>query len=200
METALDIISEGGVDSFSMSNTARALNVSVMALYTYFTSREALLEAAADYVFAKFHVPAERPDWRSFIVDWTCALDRELDRHPAARSLLSWGGRVSPAWLRVWMPVLRVLRQQGLQGTRLVFAGDWFGAAAFQAINGHQQQVDAKAMSKIFAATVSPDDKRILNDILDNMSTLDRDELFSFSVQGIIRGLEALIDAPKDRS
>jgi TetR/AcrR family transcriptional regulator, tetracycline repressor protein len=63
---AFGILADGGVTGFSMRKLASELGVTTMALYTYFPSRDALMEHLADECIGRCPVaPPSADDWRA---------------------------------------------------------------------------------------------------------------------------------------
>ena len=121
---ALTLLDGCSADEFTMTRVAQALGTTTMALYRYFPSREALLEALADHVFAQFRMPAGAPlnSWQDTLFAWQCAFKAHVERHQALTRLMAWNGHLSGAWLRVQMPVIEALHGAGLRGRPLVEA------------------------------------------------------------------------------
>ncbi len=70
--TALRLIEADGLDEFSTRKLGRALGVEAMAIYWYYPSKEALLDAVVDLLFSK--LDAALPDDEN--ADWIEALRR----------------------------------------------------------------------------------------------------------------------------
>ena len=113
---ALAMLEPEGAAGLTMNGLAQRLGVSAMTLYTYFPSREALLDAAADRVFGAFEPPAADLPWREAIRIWLWALYRLFERYPVGLRLIKWDGALTPSWIGVWMPLLRGLGAAGLSG------------------------------------------------------------------------------------
>ncbi len=128
IRTALDLLNTAPSSEFTMTQVARAAGVTTMALYRYFPSREALLEAVSGHVFGQFTMPACSPSqsWQDTLFAWQCALKVHFERYPALTRLMAWNGRVSGAWMRVQMPVIEALYDAGFRERRLAHAVNWF--------------------------------------------------------------------------
>lgn len=70
--TALELIEAEGLEQFSTRKLGRALGVEAMAIYWYYPSKEALLDAVVDLLFSKLDGPLPEGDE----VDWIEALRR----------------------------------------------------------------------------------------------------------------------------
>src|SRR3569833_4152894 len=78
LQGALELLAEVPLEQFSLNMLARHLGLSVMALYTYFPSRDALLEAVGVRVFELFEAPAPLYDWQAYLLEWMRALRRQV--------------------------------------------------------------------------------------------------------------------------
>ena len=82
--------------------------------YNYFPNRDALLDAVSAEIFSQFKTPARSEVWQEWLRKWIFALYDLFERYPVAAQLIRWNRRVSPAWLRIWLPVIRMLAANGL--------------------------------------------------------------------------------------
>lgn len=143
LEAALALLGEsgrGGVPAgdFTLGRLAARLEVPVSSLYTYFPNRDALLEAAAERVFARFDwQPREGAAAAETLLSWMLALAGHFERYPLTQQLLSWERRVSPAWLRVMAPIASLLHAEGLRGQALATCFGWFINGTIGLIDAH---------------------------------------------------------------
>lgn len=86
---ALVMLDEEGIEGLSMRKLATALDVSVMALYSYFTDRRALLDAVAQLVYAEVEPPVTGEDPRQDLRELMHAVRRVLQVHPRALPLVT---------------------------------------------------------------------------------------------------------------
>ena len=70
----LAMLEADGLAGFSLARLARCVGVTPMALYNYFPSRDALLDAAAKAMFDGFEIPAGEGTWESRVRAWLEAL------------------------------------------------------------------------------------------------------------------------------
>lgn len=95
-EHALALVDADGVEGLSMRRLATALDVSPMALYSYFTDRDALLEAVAQLLYARIEPPHAEGSPRQILRELMHAVRDVLLRHPKALPLM---GRFPPRTL-----------------------------------------------------------------------------------------------------
>src|SRR5579859_4137062 len=119
LDAAAELIDEIPLESFTLAKLAAKLGASTMSLYTYYASRDLLLEAVADQAFQRFEAPRPEGPFRDQVLAWLWALQRHVEKHPVATKVMAWNGRLPAAWLRIWTPILRLIREQGLDGIPL---------------------------------------------------------------------------------
>lgn len=113
---AIRLADREGVDGLSMRRLAGALGAGAMSLYHYVASKDELLDAMIDIVFAEIELPSdesEETDWRSAMRRRADSARQVLARHPWAIGLME--SRTSPghANLRHHEAVIACLRRAG---------------------------------------------------------------------------------------
>ncbi len=195
MGAASQMMAKGGVRDFSMPKLAKTLNVGVMSLYTYFPSRDDLLNALSEDVFSSFEMPEFGQDWKADIHAWLWAMVRHFDKHPEALMLIKWNDHISTAWLRRWFPIALLLKRQGLKGPPLAFAMSWFTNISFGFISSQLSSPErrrAEALAHI--DHLDPDGRRLATELWLDFCDLDRDELLEFGFRKIVEDLAELMD------
>jgi AcrR family transcriptional regulator len=194
VQAALELLAEVPLEQFSLNMLARHLGLSVMALYTYFPSRDALLEAVGVRVFELFEAPAARGDWEAYLLEWLRALRRHVIAHPVAFKLMGWNGHVGAAWLGVSMPIAELLKAQGLSGQRLSLAVTWFTTAAVGMLQGARNSNSFRQMDAIAAAKDLPPGQRdAAMEVWENLQHIDEQATEDFLHRGILLPLTELI-------
>jgi AcrR family transcriptional regulator len=98
-----------------------------MALYKYFPSRDALMNALAEHTFSLLVAPMPAGgEWQERLLGWLQALHAHVEKYPTTLKVIGWEGHLSGAWVRVVAPVAQLLDEQGLKGERLAFVLAWF--------------------------------------------------------------------------
>lgn len=194
IEKAVELLRETAAEDFTLARLAKPLGISVMALYTYFPSRDALLDAVAENIFSIFSPPPSKPRWQDEIHDWLWALQRHLQDYPIALKLLGWEAHISAAWVRAWLPIVRLIEAQGLQGERLAFAISWFLHASIGTINaygGGSSFQSADSFAEM--AGLDPEDHRLAVSYGTAVRNIRPEDSLEFAFRQIVRGVEQLV-------
>jgi len=198
VQGALELLADVPLEQFSLNMLARHLGLSVMALYTYFPSRDALLEAVGVRVFELFEAPKPQDDWQAYLMEWLRALRRHVVAHPVAFKLMGWNGHVGTAWLGVSMPIAEVLKAQGLSGQRLSLAMAWFTTAAVGMLQGARDSGRFRQMEAIAAANNLPAGQRdAAIEVWENLQEIDVQATEDFLHRGMLLPLKELIAEAK---
>lgn len=124
---ALKLLEHVAAADLTMTRIAEGLGTTTMALYKYFASRDALMNALAEHTFSLLAAPMPGDgDWQQRLLGWLQALHAHVEKYPATLKVIGWEGHLSGAWVRVVAPVAQLLGEQGLKGERLAFVLAWF--------------------------------------------------------------------------
>lgn len=110
---ALRLADSEGVDGLSMRRLARDLGAGAMSIYHYVASKDELLDAMIDIVFAEIDLPPEDLDWQAAIRLRAASARQVLARHPWAIALMESRTTPGPANLRHREAVTACLRRAG---------------------------------------------------------------------------------------
>lgn len=110
---AIRLADREGVDGLSMRRLAGVLGAGAMSLYHYVASKDELLDAMIDIVFAEIELPSDEGDWKLALRRRADSARQVLARHPWAIGLME--SRTSPghANLRHHEAVIACLRRAG---------------------------------------------------------------------------------------
>lgn len=121
LDAAMEVARQTPDVPVSISAVARSLNVTPMALYTYFGNRDDLMQALSARLLEGLviDVPAEASHVERITV-WAHSVRRYCLDHPQLLSMLIWeGGRSSAAWLNKSRPLFEAAEGLGYQGEAL---------------------------------------------------------------------------------
>ncbi|MGR0219932.1 TetR/AcrR family transcriptional regulator [Agromyces sp. ZXT2-6] len=114
MEGALALADRDGLEALTIRALAADLGVKPMAIYHYVASKDVLLDALVDRVFAEVPLPrADSDGWREQLADRSRAMRDLLARHRWALSVLETRAHPGPSTLAAHEAVLDVLRRAG---------------------------------------------------------------------------------------
>ena len=192
--TTLRLLDDMPVERFSMGLLAKSLGAGVMTLYNYFPSRDDLLIAVADEIYSRFDHPEKGGCWQDEIRQWLWATVDLFQRYPVAMKLSLWDGHASPGWLRTWIPVVELIRAQGLDGPDLAFAVRWFTTSALGFITSQApppEQNNQRTTAHIHA--LSNYEAALLQNLQRDLLQLDGRAALTYGFGHIITGLERII-------
>lgn len=113
LRAALRMADEGGLDSLSMRNLARALKVEAMSLYNHVPSKEHILDGLVELVVSEIGIPSIGGDWRATMRQRALSAHAVLMRHPWATMLFVSRLNVGPNMLRYVDATIGCLREAG---------------------------------------------------------------------------------------
>ena len=113
LQGALSVADAGGLGSLTIRSLASELGVKPMSVYYYVASKDEILDALVDIVFAEIELPVPGNPWRSEMVQRADSARSVLRRHRWAIGLLESRPTPGPANLRHHDTVLATLREAG---------------------------------------------------------------------------------------
>ena len=116
LDAAQRIASADPLGAVSILAIARDLKVTPMAIYTYFASKDELMQALTGQLLEGLAIeaPADAASWQKIEI-WAHALRRHFLRHPHLIRMISWeGGHVSVAWLNKSKVLFEAVEALGL--------------------------------------------------------------------------------------
>ena len=215
VQAALNLLETRPAEDFTMTAVAQAVGTTTMALYRYFASRDALLDAVSAHVFAQFRI--ERPanaTWQEMLFAWACALKATFERYPSLTRLMAWNNHLSGAWLRAQIPVIEAMHDAGFRGHRLAYASTWFltdtpGMLTIALGLGdplHTATANEKPLSSFTRLNIQDSldyldekERKLVLDILPHAPNLDTGALIEFGFRHLIGGIEALLQEDPGR-
>jgi AcrR family transcriptional regulator len=121
LAASIELLESESVEAFTLARVARKLDTVSMALYNYFPSREALINAVADDVCMRFKMPRTRAGqpWQKTLRAWLDGLRTLAEQQPVILQVLGIDGKTTAGWLRVSIHVSRTLYNEGMRGRAL---------------------------------------------------------------------------------
>jgi AcrR family transcriptional regulator len=120
VQTAVQIADEDGLSAVTMHAVAERIGLTTMAVYRYFPSKDALLDAIVDAGMGSPPRPSEpRGSWRDEVADWARAKRAMLIGRPWLAELPFVAAPHGPNWLSWLEALLESLVRTGLQSADL---------------------------------------------------------------------------------
>lgn len=110
---ALELADAEGLDALTIRSLATRLGVRPMAIYHHVESKDGILDALVDEVFAGVLRPDPAADWREQLAQRSRSLRAALHRHRWALTVIETRTQPGPASLANHESVLEVLRSAG---------------------------------------------------------------------------------------
>ena len=113
LRAAIALADQGGFESLTMRRLAKKLGVEAMSLYNHVASKDDLLDAMVDVVFAEIEDPSPGGDWRSEMRKRALSVREVLGRHRWAIGLMEGRPSPGPANVRHHDAMMGCLREGG---------------------------------------------------------------------------------------
>lgn len=210
VETALELLGKGSLDTVSMRRVAQALDTGPASLYAHVSSKEELHELMLDRLLGQLPRPEPDPNtWTEQILEMARAQLAMLTSYPGiARVGLETVVPAGPNALVYGEAVLAILRAGGLPDRVAVFAFDtlslWCSAFAYElgAVRTGEVGVDEiAARSKEIGAYMAARPAQFPNllGVGDVLSSATPEERFEFAMDVFLGGLVAAFDPKRPR-
>lgn len=190
VRTALKMIDEDGLSSFSVERLAREIGVRGPSLYKHFKDRDDLLAAVARLVLLEVPAPRRQPGrtWDEQMLDLALALRRAVLDHPHAGPLLL---QFLPRQLMIqpYDTLVRSLREAGIgdQHHLLILEGLEKVTLGFALYHAASRTWPSSGFPA-FDAEEFPDLRRALD-----ASSFDEERLFVAACQAFLDGVHEMI-------
>lgn len=180
----------------SINGIARTLKISPMAIYTYFSSKDELLQALSDKFLAGFtlDVPADAGPL-DVVVAWADAMRVHVLTHPQVMNVLSWeGGHTSVAWLERGMTVSQALARAGFVGEALAKATFWVWHVVMGAINAelHNRALPKHPTPEEMASLDPATRGQVETMLVFTSQATFAEEFFAYQLDRMCEGLRAM--------
>ena len=120
--TALALADRHGLEALTMRGLARELGVEAMSLYHHFASKDALLDAMVDRVYAAILLPEASGQWRAELRRRSVSVREVLHAHPWALPLMESRRAPGPANLAYHEANIACLRAAGFTPEQVAHA------------------------------------------------------------------------------
>ena len=193
VDSALELIDEDGVDALTMRALGRRLGVEGMALYTYFRSKDELLDAVATRILAALETEFDRSlPWQKRIRSGALAWAAMQASHPRAFPLVYRGGVRTDAVPLLTEELLDALRVAGFdeRGAALAYQSVVVLIDAALLGRGTATDADLHAAWRQGAAQLDADIFPRFREVAPHAATLAWEEILESGLDLLLRGLE----------
>jgi TetR/AcrR family tetracycline transcriptional repressor len=192
VDATLTLLQGHGVAGFTMAKLAKEMGVGVMSLYHYFPSKTDLLDAVSDRVFARFLAPDTDVDWDCAIREWVKAVHTFFSENPVALDLINWDSHISPAWLRVALPMLHILAKAGFHDQALALASRWLLSTVMGVVTTKRMSYRSSQPVLPNLDSLSPENKSLISAINSYYHDVPESDLIDLVAENIVDGLRKL--------
>jgi AcrR family transcriptional regulator len=203
-DEALTLIDAEGLDAFSTRRLGAALGCEAMAIYWYYPSKEALLDAVVEALIARMPIEASTPgDWIDAFRKLAHGYRRLAHLHPHAFPLLATRRFATPGTWRFLDGLFELAHRGGLDDRttarffRLV--SSYCSGVALNELAGLREAERARVSREeggaATQAAAAPDEFPRLAAVASWLEPSYHDELFAFGLELM---LEALARAPRE--
>jgi AcrR family transcriptional regulator len=193
LAASMELLEQGPVEQFTLAKLAKSLDTVSMALYNYFPSRDALLEAIGDHICMQFEMPPAKRDqrWQDTLMQWLWTFKAHAERYPIVLKVMGVNGNSSPGWLRITLTVSRTLYAQGFRGHDLALHVWLFCSYAVAVVFNELQGGHFRSgISLSHIDRLEPDEQEFLLMLRKHNMTLTTDEVLELAFQQMIGNLE----------
>lgn len=198
-DEALKLIDAAGIESFSTRRLGAALGCEAMAIYWYYPSKDALLDAVVEALIARMPIePSASGDWIDALRKLAHGYRRLAHLHPHAFPLLATRRFATEGTWRFLEGVFELARKAGLDDLttarfyRLV--SGYCSGVALNELAGLKEAELALASSEAAAASAARETFPRLTAVFSWLEPEHFDDVFDFGLELL---LEALIRAPQ---
>lgn len=207
VQVAVRICDSEGIDSLTIRRLASELGVGTMTLYSYFRSKEEILDGVADYVLGSFEFPsAEGAGAEEMVRALAHALLEMMRRHPSVVYLMASRTTTSAKSMKNAMDdVIGGLRESGFgdEDAVRVYAAliiYTLGFASYQLPRrwglAGPEAAELRRQRAHFYASLPRDEFPNLVELSPAVTTMASDEQFDFGLDALVAGLKATVGAP----
>lgn len=200
---ALELLGHVATDDLTMTRIAEGLGTTTMALYKYFPSRDALMNALAEHTFSLLSAPLpEQGEWQERLLGWLQALHAHVERYPTTLKVIGWEGHLSGAWVRVVAPVAQLLSEQGLKGERLAFVLAWFVSSTmgFLLIETPESTSYRQAFSFGVLDGLPANEQQTFMGLLPLLPSIDHEKVVQFGLRQLVAMMAVLVEQEQSSS
>jgi AcrR family transcriptional regulator len=204
IDTTMGLLQKVPLKELSMRRLAQELGTTPAAIYSYFKNQTELFNAVSARVIQGVDLSemATETDWRVILRKWAHAVRKRQLEFPYTAWLVQVNPHTPASWFELTEPQLRALRMAGLSGYELmetsrsfsrVVAGSIFNELVLHSTQWQVERSDADAAMD----QLSPAARTALEGIQPYLGDQDNEAVFVFTIDCLIRGIEAALPEAK---
>jgi TetR/AcrR family tetracycline transcriptional repressor len=204
VDRALVIADAEGLEAVTIRRLATELDVTPMALYWHFRTKDDLLAGTADRVLDELAIPPDTGSWASRIQAAITALVEALRPHPQVAMLVAHRILLHPTGLALTETALACLSEAGFTPAESAQMAEHALQTAIMLVTGNQvddsgsvEQRDGEIAAKTAMIASLPADQYPHLKLMaaDLMQCQDVDQFFALGVEHFVAGLQGLAAA-----
>jgi len=196
VKSALALVDRDGLEGLSMRKLGRELAVEAMALYHYFPSKDALIDAIVEAVVGEMGAPSEAGSWEERLRERFRSYRQLAQAHPHVFPLVGKRTVKSPEALAPVEQMLDILRgagftpEQALQSFRTL-SSYAYGYALAEIVGFALEPSADGAAARFDVRTVDPERFPRMREVAPHVVACDHDTEFELGLDIILAGLAA---------
>ena len=196
VKSALALVDRDGLEGLSMRKLGRELAVEAMALYHYFPSKDALIDAIVEAVVGEMGAPSEAGSWEERLRERFRSYRQLAQAHPHVFPLVGKRTVKSPEALAPVEQMLDILRGAGFTPERALQSFRTLSSYAYgyalAEIVGFALEPSADGTAARFdVRTVDPERFPRMREVAPHVVACDHDTEFELGLDIILAGLAA---------
>ena len=196
VKSALALVDRDGLEGLSMRKLGRELAVEAMALYHYFPSKDALIDAIVEAVVGEMGAPSEAGSWEERLRERFRSYRRLAQAHPHVFPLVGKRAVKNPEALAPVEQMLEILRDAGFSPYQALHSFRTLSSYAFgyvlTEIVGFALEPSADGTAARFdVRTVDPERFPRMREVAPHVVACDHDVEFELGLDLILAGLAA---------
>ena len=196
VQAAIGLVDRDGLEGLSMRKLGREVAVEAMALYHYFPSKDALVNAVVEAVVAEMGAPSEAPDWEERLRERFRSYRQLAHVHPHVFPLVGKRTVKSPEALFPVEQMLDILRGAGFSPKEALHAFRTLSSYAFgyalSEISGFALEPAKDGSDARFdVRTVDRERYPRMREVAPHVVACDHDAEFETGLTVILAGLRA---------
>ena len=203
VDATLGLVRDDPDTPITMERVAVALGTRPMSLYTHVRNRDELIALAAAQALQEWDAAVpDAAEWDVQLRAWCHSLRDHVRAYPSLLLDMTSRGSFQPALVEKVAVLARVLRRAGLDGPDLAAALRWLpqsvlGAVVLELARPDALQTTEQEAAAVYGslASLSPDDRAQLDDVLPHFTDPALAELFDYTVDRLVDGVRAVVAA-----